>query len=261
MHLHHHPEPFTNVSLFELAPMLNSPTSTCTSHSSSPDSSSSSCSESSPGPSSDEAPSPLHSEPQMESPARAQPAETPVRRPRPRRPSSAPVPVVESPPTKTGPDAVGRRAPKQRRVTRAVQPLACFFCRGRKIACGPPVKIGTGDRTCEYVAIRPYNSVSLFLQNMRARWARDQRGFFLAPLFVSIFGSLCVFSGADCSRFLYWLDPVHGAVSFVNILQSHIVAAVPQGQKRPPGNCSGVELLKRLAGPGNVLYTLCSAVF
>ena len=162
MHLHHHPAPFTNVALFELAPMLSSPASTCTSHSSLHSSSS----ESSPGPrrlSVDEAPSTLNSEPQMDSSACSQQAETPVRRPGPRRPSSAPAPVVENPPTSTGPDAVGRRAPKPRRITRAVQPLACFFCRGRKIACGPPVNLGTGDRTCEYVAIRPFNSLSLSL--------------------------------------------------------------------------------------------------
>ena len=55
-------------------------------------------------------------------------------------------------------DLVGRRAPapapKRRRVTRAVQPLACFFCRGRKIACGPPTNPRGGDRTCEYVVRR-----------------------------------------------------------------------------------------------------------
>jgi hypothetical protein len=56
-------------------------------------------------------------------------------------------------------DLVGRRAsvsgaPKRRRVTRAVQPLACFFCRGRKIACGPPTSTRSGDRTCEYVVTR-----------------------------------------------------------------------------------------------------------
>ena len=51
-------------------------------------------------------------------------------------------------------DLVGPRAPKRRRVTRAVQPLACFFCRGRKIACGPPTSTRGGDRTCEYVVTR-----------------------------------------------------------------------------------------------------------
>jgi hypothetical protein len=55
-------------------------------------------------------------------------------------------------------DLVGRRAPapapKRRRITRAVQPLACFFCRGRKIACGPPTNPSGSDRTCEYVVRR-----------------------------------------------------------------------------------------------------------
>ncbi|KAI0301039.1 hypothetical protein B0F90DRAFT_1721164 [Multifurca ochricompacta] len=51
-------------------------------------------------------------------------------------------------------DVLGRRAPKQRRITRAVQPLACYFCRGRKIACGPPANLGSGDRTCEPCARR-----------------------------------------------------------------------------------------------------------
>lgn len=154
MHLHHHQAPFTNVTLFELAPLLSSPTSTCTSRSSL----NSSNSESSPGPcrhSDDVTSSPLTalalpSEPEMEPPARFQTPETPVRRPGPRRPSSAHTPVAADP-TKTGQEAVGRRAPKPRRTPRAVQPLACFFCRGRKIACGPPVNLGTGDRTCEYV--------------------------------------------------------------------------------------------------------------
>ncbi|KAH8996519.1 hypothetical protein EDB86DRAFT_2919099 [Lactarius hatsudake] len=112
IHLHHHQAPFTNVTLFELAPLLNSPTSTCT-------------------------PSPHSSNSESSSPA-----ETPVRLPGPRRPSSAHTP------------GVGRRAPKTRRTPRAVQPLACFFCRGRKIACGPPVNLGTGDRTCEPCARR-----------------------------------------------------------------------------------------------------------
>jgi hypothetical protein len=71
--------------------------------------------------------------------------------PGPRQPSVAP-PELDSTPR----DIVGRRpaAPKQRRITRAVQPLACYFCRGRKIACGPPANLGSGDRTCEYVVTR-----------------------------------------------------------------------------------------------------------
>ncbi|KAI9455357.1 hypothetical protein BJY52DRAFT_1280547 [Lactarius psammicola] len=157
IHLHHHQAPFTNVTLFELAPLLSSPTSTCTS-------SPSSNSGSSPGPCrhSDDVTSStltaltLPSESQMEAPARSQPAETPVqRRPEPRRPSSAPAPIAADS-TNTGQEVVGRRTPKSRRTPRAVQPLACFFCRGRKIACGPPVNLGTGtgDRTCEPCARR-----------------------------------------------------------------------------------------------------------
>ena len=148
MHLHHHQAPFTNVGLFELAPLLGSPASTCTSRSSFH----SSNSEPSPGPSDDATSSTVTtppSEPQLEPPVRVQSAETPVRRPgRPRRPSTAPAPVAEDP--TTGQEAVGRRrVPKPRRTTRPVQPLACFFCRRRKIACGPPVNLGAGDRTCE----------------------------------------------------------------------------------------------------------------
>ncbi|KAI9463361.1 hypothetical protein F5148DRAFT_199703 [Russula earlei] len=79
----------------------------------------------------------------------------PLEAPGPRRPSTAfhttsAAPELDSTPR----DVVGRRAPKQRRVTRAVQPLACFFCRGRKIACGPPANCGSGDRTCEPCARR-----------------------------------------------------------------------------------------------------------
>ncbi len=86
--------------------------------------------------------------PQTAPPARAQQS---LEAPGPRRPSIAP-PAPDSTPR----DIVGRRpaAPKQRRITRAVQPLACYFCRGRKIACGPPANLGSGDRTCEYVVTR-----------------------------------------------------------------------------------------------------------
>ncbi|KAF8271499.1 hypothetical protein EI94DRAFT_562543 [Lactarius quietus] len=249
LHLHHHPEPFTNVSLFELAPLLSSPASTSTSHS--PHLSSS---KSSPGPSrlsTDETPSMLHSEPQMESPASSQPAETPVRRPGPRRPSSSPALLTKDPHTITGPDTVGRRAPKPRRISRAVQPLACFFCRGRKIACGPPVNLGTGDRTCEYVAIRPFNSVRLFTHTIMCAPRARSRGASRAPSPFHIWSACSqVLSGADFLWFLYWLDPAHGAVSSVNILQSHIVAAVPRGQKRPPGNHSDVERIRWLTSLG-----------
>jgi hypothetical protein len=65
--------------------------------------------------------------------------------------SVPPSPAPDSSPAQE--DLVGRRvsAPKRRRITRAVQPLACYFCRGRKIACGPPTHSRSGDRTCEYV--------------------------------------------------------------------------------------------------------------
>ncbi|KAI9437685.1 hypothetical protein H4582DRAFT_2077277 [Lactarius indigo] len=171
MHLHHHQAPFTNVTLFELAPLLSSPTSTCTSslHSSNSESSS-------PGPcghsedaTSDTLTAPLSpSKPQTEPPARSQSAETPVRRPGPRRPSSELAPVVADH-TNTGLEGVGRRAPKPRRTPRAVQPLACFFCRGRKIACGPPVNLGTGDRTCEYVRHSPLLTLFLSLRTRQYR--------------------------------------------------------------------------------------------
>jgi hypothetical protein len=80
----------------------------------------------------------------------------PVRQPMPRRQSCAPAPVAEDPPTNTGSDVVSRRTPKSQRIARVVQPLACFLCRGRKVVCGPPVNLSTGDRTCEYVAIRSF---------------------------------------------------------------------------------------------------------
>jgi hypothetical protein len=79
-------------------------------------------------------------------------------------PSSSP--ALDSTPPQ---DLVGRRArapapaPKRRRITRAVQPLACYFCRGRKIACGPP-NTRSGDRTCEYVVrhLQTHSLKSLF---------------------------------------------------------------------------------------------------
>jgi hypothetical protein len=89
--------------------------------------------------------------PQTAPPARAQQSNE---APGPRRPSIAPLA-----PDSTPRDTAGRRVTKQRRITRAVQPLACYFCRGRKIACGPPANQGSGDRTCEYVVTR--TSVSL----------------------------------------------------------------------------------------------------
>jgi hypothetical protein len=69
--------------------------------------------------------------------------------------SVPPSPAPDSSPSAQE-DLVGRRAPKRRRITRAVQPLACYFCRGRKIACGPPTHSRTGDRTCEYVVTRHF---------------------------------------------------------------------------------------------------------
>ena len=84
--------------------------------------------------------------PQTAPPARAQQSNE---APGPRRPSIAPLA-----PDSTPRDTAGRRVTKQRRITRAVQPLACYFCRGRKIACGPPANQGSGDRTCEYVVTR-----------------------------------------------------------------------------------------------------------
>ena len=68
---------------------------------------------------------------------------------------STPPSVPPSPASELGTqDLVGPRAPKLPRVTRSVQPLACFFCRGRKIACGPPTSTRSGNQTCEYVVTR-----------------------------------------------------------------------------------------------------------
>ena len=82
--------------------------------------------------------------------------EAPAPTPLPLGPSSEPSPALDSTSLQ---DLVGRREPKRRRITRAVQPLACFFCRGRKIACGPPTNPSGGDRTCEYV----FERLPLFL--------------------------------------------------------------------------------------------------
>jgi hypothetical protein len=157
--------PYT-LQLYEPPPPMNvsdgtslfcSPTSPCTSSSLSESPSSSqpwSDSESSPTPCqySDDAvpsvtpvPQPILPPP-APVPAPTQPLEAPARPPYSKRPLPTP-PVVESPRQ----DVLSRRAPKQRRITRAVQPLACYFCRGRKIACGPPADLSSGNRTCEYV--------------------------------------------------------------------------------------------------------------
>jgi hypothetical protein len=231
VHLHHHQAPFTSVGLFELAPLLKSPASSCTSrlslHSSN--------SESSPGPSkdSDDAMSSTQAtpppEPPMGLPVRPQSAETPVRPPGPRRPFSAP--------------ALGRRAPKPRRT---VQPLACFFCRRRKIACGPPVNLGSGDRTCEYV--RPFVPFTLFLSLRTIICAQLRAHVSITgvsrALFTFYLGS-AYFSVADGSRVLYWLGHVHGEDSCVSIRKSHTVAAVLLGQPPPLGNHSGTERMRR----------------
>ena len=81
---------------------------------------------------------------------------------------SYPAPEVPMPTPPPGPsfltldstppqDLIGRRAlapvPKRGRIARAVQPLACYFCRGRKIACGPPTNHRSGDQICEYVVL------------------------------------------------------------------------------------------------------------
>ncbi|KAH8995530.1 hypothetical protein EDB86DRAFT_1098319 [Lactarius hatsudake] len=152
MHLHHHQTPSTNVTPFKLAPLLSSFTSTCTSslHPSNSESSSPGCCRHLEDATSDTLTAFPPSKPQTEPPTRSKSPETPVRRPGPRRPSSVPAPVTVGP-TNTVQEGVGHRAPKPRRTPRAVQPLACFFCRRRKIACGPPVNLSNGDRTCEYV--------------------------------------------------------------------------------------------------------------
>jgi hypothetical protein len=109
-----------------------------------------------------------------------------VQQPRPKRLSCAPAPVTEDPPTNTGSDVVSCRTPKPQRITRAVQPLAYFLDHGRKIVRGPPVNLGTGARTCEYVAIRPF-IITLFLALLvRQRAQRDHRGL-PAPHSFSIF--------------------------------------------------------------------------
>ncbi|SRR6266446_3980045 len=100
--------------------------------------------------------SPVYTESQRQQQQReAQDQPRPLEAPAPTTPPSVP----SSPaPDSTPQDRVGRRAPapapKRRRITRAVQPLACYFCRGRKIACGPPTDSRSGGRTCEYVVTR-----------------------------------------------------------------------------------------------------------
>jgi hypothetical protein len=133
-------------------PAFTSPISPCTSLSSLH------CSDSEPSPS----PRRHHLDDAIYAPPSTQPSHLPV-------PQTAPPACAQQSPEAPGPrrpsldrpaqdplarDIVGRRAPKQRRITRTVQPLACFFCRGRKIACGPVANLGSGDRTCEYVVTR-----------------------------------------------------------------------------------------------------------
>jgi hypothetical protein len=82
----------------------------------------------------------------LPAPAPTQPLKAPVRPPVSKRPFPTP-PAVE----RLRQDVLSRRAPKQRCITLAVQPLACYFCRGRKIACGPPADLSSGNQICEYV--------------------------------------------------------------------------------------------------------------
>ncbi|TFK63324.1 hypothetical protein BDN72DRAFT_776012, partial [Pluteus cervinus] len=46
-------------------------------------------------------------------------------------------------------------------------PMACFFCRGRKIACGPPAP-GTKVKTCDQCQRRSLNCV-LPTENRRGK--------------------------------------------------------------------------------------------
>ena len=135
------------INVFDGTPVYSSPTSPSTSLSSLP------WSDSEPSPTpcrfSDDAISRLSYAPpvpQTALPACAHSLEAPARPLTPERPLPT-SPALEN----MRRDVLGRRAPKQRRITRAVQPLACYFCRGRKIACGPPADLGSGNRTCEYV--------------------------------------------------------------------------------------------------------------
>jgi hypothetical protein len=178
--------------------------------------------------------------------------------PVPRRPSiaSAPPPAPDS---STPGDTAGRRAPKQRRVTRAVQPLACYFCRGRKIACGPPANHGSGDRTCEYVLQllslkNPGVSCDLILFPHHKHkhdhsilivytilpgpipllcsvisWRPP-----LPVVFPSIPPFLCAFVLTTLQPFfrLVWTGPARDVALYVSILHSRTAAAVPRDQKR-----------------------------
>jgi hypothetical protein len=114
--------------------------------------------------------SPVYAQSQQQQDDRDQPPlEAPTPTTRPSGPSS---PTLDSAPPQ---DLVGRRAPasepKRRCITRAVQPLACYFCRGQKIACGPPTNPHSGNRTCEYVVRSPQTIflklcfVCLFISN------------------------------------------------------------------------------------------------
>ncbi len=147
LNLHHHQEPFTNVTIFELAPLLSSPTSAPSHMSISP--SNTSDSKSLPHPYNlpsvvtsrmlTTPPSNLPTDP----PALSQPfMEWP-------QPSSVPASVEEDQ------ELVGRCMAKP---GRRLQLLACFFCHGRKIACVPQGFPSAGDQTCKYVVICLFNS-------------------------------------------------------------------------------------------------------
>jgi hypothetical protein len=109
-------------------------------------------------------------------------------------------------------DPFRRRAPKRWCITRTVQPLACYFCRGRKIACGLQTNPRSSDRTCECII----SHLQLFLYKL---------------CFVCLFIFSSVLKpGADelnINTFFCWYeaDPVRDDGSSVSILQSPIMAA------------------------------------
>ena len=131
--------------------------------------------------------------PETASSAGAQ-AEQGVEAPGPRRLSTASTKSLPPEPDSTaGPsrEAVGRRTPKQRRTTRAVQSLACHFCRRRKIACVPSTNVGSGDRTCEYVVITTLSLKTLFciLSWFLARTVNTRNQYLCTHILVARFSS------------------------------------------------------------------------
>jgi hypothetical protein len=236
------------MNVFDGTSLFCSPTSPCTSLSSLPWSDS----EPSPTPcrfSNDvisRVPSVTPPVPQTALPAPTQTLEAPARPPGSERP--LPTPPVQDP---TRQAVLGRRAPKQRRITRAVQPLACYFCRGRKIACGPPADLGSGNRTCEYVVTHRYTHPhTLFFSKAPCTFLFGSPqssttihvpARFLSFLISRRHGSapfsnfvLCVWAHADnfVLPFWYGLGHVRDDVSFANFPQSHTVAVVHLGQRR-----------------------------